>query len=99
VSLTGKQKRHLRGLGHALDALVQIGKGGLTPGVVGAVDAALEQHELVKVRLGSEAPDDRHEASESLARETRSEVAQVLGRTILLYRRHPKEPKIVLPKG
>ena len=97
TELTGKQRRHLRALGHHLQALVQLGKGGLTPGVVGAVDAALMQHELVKVRIGPEAPEDRHDIAEALAAATHCLIAQVLGRTLLLYRRHPKDPKIVLP--
>jgi len=97
--LTGKQKRHLRGLGHALEPVVLLGKNGVNDGVIGAVDTALEQHELVKVRIGTECPTDRHAVAEALAPPTHAEVAQVLGRTVLLYRRHPKEPKIVLPKG
>jgi RNA-binding protein len=98
MTLSGKHRRHLRGLGHHLQAIVQLGKGGLTEGVVKAVDAALEQHELVKIKIGPEAPENRHEVAELLASETKSEVAQVLGRTLLLYRRHPKDPKIVLPR-
>jgi RNA-binding protein len=97
MNLTGKQRRHLRALGHNLDPVVQLGKLGLTEAVTAAIDAALEQHELVKVRLGTECPDDRHDVADRLAPALRAEVAQVLGRTILLYRRHPKEPKIKLP--
>lgn len=97
IVLTGKQRRHLRALGHHLQFAVQLGKGGLTPGVVSAVDAALTQHELVKVKIGPEAPEDRHDIAEALATATKCSVAQVLGRTLLLYRKHPKEPKIVLP--
>ena len=97
MNLTGKQRRHLRALGHDLDPVVQLGKLGLTDAVTAAVDAALEQHELVKVRLGTECPDDRHDVAERLAPALRAEAAQVLGRTILLYRRHPEEPKIKLP--
>jgi RNA-binding protein len=96
--LTGKQRRHLRSLGHPLEPVVQIGKNGITDGVIAAVDEALEQHELVKVRIGTECPEDRHEVAERLGPATKSEVAQLLGRTILVYRRHPKEPKIKLPK-
>lgn len=99
MTVSGKQRRYLRGLGHGLDPVVQLGKGGVDDGVVGAVDAALSQHELIKVRVGSEAPEDRYQVAEQLAERTRSSVAQVLGRTILLYRKHPKQPKIVLPKG
>jgi RNA-binding protein len=71
-----------------------IGKEGITAGVAKALDGALEAHELVKVKLGSSAPDDRHDAAEALARRTKSELVQVLGKVILLYRRHPEEPKI-----
>ncbi|WP_104981967.1 ribosome assembly RNA-binding protein YhbY [Sorangium cellulosum] len=97
MDLTGKQRRHLRALGHHLDPIVQLGKAGLTEGVVAAVDAALEQHELVKVRLGTECPDDQNDVADALSEQLRAEIAQILGRTVLLYRRHPKEPKIKLP--
>jgi RNA-binding protein len=99
MQLSGKQRRHLRGLGHHLHPVVQLGKGGLDAGVVRAVDAALTQHELIKVKVGGESMVDRHDIAEVLAEETQSAVVQVLGGTILLFRRHPKEPKIVLPKG
>jgi RNA-binding protein len=99
MPLTGKQRRHLRALGHDLDPVVQLGKQGLTEAVVAAVDEALERHELVKVRLGTECPDGREEVAERLGPAVKGEVAQILGRTLLLYRRHPKEAKIQLPKG
>jgi RNA-binding protein len=98
MTLTGKQRRHLRSLGHHLEPVVQIGKLGLSEGAIAAVDAALEEHELIKVRVGTECPDDRHEVAERLAPAVKGEVAQVLGRTLLIYRRHPKEPKIKLPR-
>jgi RNA-binding protein len=95
--LTGKQRRHLRALAHPLVALVQVGKGGIDDGLVKAVDRALVDHELVKVRVGEGAGLDRHEAAEELAAQTRSEVAQVIGNIVLLYRADPDEPKITLP--
>jgi RNA-binding protein len=97
--LTGAQARYLRGLGHHLDPVVQIGKDGITDGVVTAVKAALLAHELVKVRLQQEAPIDRKDAGPELAKLTACQLAQVLGRTLLLYKRHPNKPKIVLPKA
>lgn len=96
--LTGKQRRYLRSLGHGLEPVVQIGKQGLTESVIAAVGEALEKHELIKVRVGTECPDDRHELAEKLGPALQGEVAQLLGRTILIYKRHPKEPKIKLPK-
>ncbi len=95
--LTGKQRRYLRGLGHNLASIATIGKEGISPSFTRAVDQALEDHELVKIRVGKNALVDRKEAAQDLAVQTASEVAQVLGNTILLYRRHPDEPTIELP--
>jgi len=98
TTLTGKAARYLRGLGHELSAVVIIGKDGLTDGVVDATKAALLIHELIKVKVQSEAPVDRKEVAAELATKSESALAQVLGRTFLLYKRHPKKPKIQLPK-
>lgn len=76
---------------------MQVGKDGITEEVASALDQALEDHELVKVKLGQNALIDRDEAAAELARRSRSEVAQVLGSTVILYRRHPEEPRIRLP--
>jgi len=98
VALNSKQNQYLRGLGHHLSPLVQIGKQGLTETVTAAVHQALLDHELIKIRIHAEAPSDRYETADALAAELKAEVAQVLGRTILLYRPHPSEPKMKLPK-
>jgi RNA-binding protein len=95
--LSGKQRRHLRGLGHDLKPVVQVGKAGIDDGLVAAVDQALDDHELVKIKVSEAAKMDRHDAAEAIAHKTHSEVAQVLGKTVLLYRPHPEEPAIVLP--
>ena len=94
MSLTGKQRRHLRALGHGLTPVVHIGKDGLTEAVARAVAQALADHELIKVKVLEGAPVDRKEAAAQLAEETGAELAQVLGRTFLLYKAHPTEPKI-----
>ncbi len=74
-----------------------MGKDGLSEGVVGALDAALEQHELIKVRLLESVGADRHEVAAALAEASTSELVQVLGRTLLLYRARKEEPTIRLP--
>ncbi|MDB4942881.1 MAG: binding protein [Labilithrix sp.] len=89
--------RYLRGLGHHLDAVVQIGKDGISDGFVAALLEALRVHELVKVRVGTESPIDRKDAGPELATKTGATLAQTLGRTLLLYKRHPSKPKIDLP--
>lgn len=94
--LTGKQKRHLRALGHSLKPIIQIGKKEIEEALINEVNAALEHHELIKVKLLESCTLDKHESSETLARACNAQVAQVLGRTFLLYR--PAEtPVIVLP--
>ncbi len=95
--MNGKQRRYLRGLGHDLEAVVQVGKEGVTDGVTAALDEALLRHELVKVKLGANTPEDRHDAANELAARTSSELVQVLGKAVLLYKPHPEEPKIELP--
>ena len=96
--LSGKQRRYLRALGHELRSIVQVGRGGVDDGLVAAVDRALTDHELVKIKVAEAANLDRHDAAADLAARTRSEVAQVLGNTVLLYRAHPEEPEISLPR-
>jgi len=97
-ALSGRAARYLRGLGHHLDPIVQIGKDGITEGVIAATRAALLAHELVKVKVLTEAPVDRKMAGEELAERTGAALAQTLGRTLLLYKRHPHKPRIVLPR-
>jgi RNA-binding protein len=97
--LSGKQRRHLRALAHDLKPVVQVGKDGIDDGLIAAVDQALVDHELIKVKVGESAGLDRHDAAEDIAQKTKSEVAQVLGNIVILYRAHPDEPQIVLPRG
>jgi len=96
--LTGKQKRHLRALGHKLKPVIQIGKKEVEEGLIHEANAALDHHELIKVKLLESCLLDRNEASGMLAEACGADVAQILGRTFLLYRPAP-EPVIVLPKA
>jgi RNA-binding protein len=95
--LTGKQRRYLRSLGHHLAPVVQVGKEGISEGLIGALAAALEQHELIKVRLGEQVEGDRREVAQALAEASKADLAGMIGRTLLLYRRREEEPEIVLP--
>lgn len=94
--LTSRQRRQLRGLAHHLEAVVQVGTRGITDELVGAVDAALDDHELVKVRVGENAPIDRHEVGPALADRTHAHDIGCIGRIVILYRRHPTEPRVPL---
>jgi RNA-binding protein len=99
VPLTGKHKSHLRALAHPLKPVVQIGKQGLSDAVLTALDVALERHELIKVKVSGESELDAAELAPKIAKATRGQVAQIIGRTLVLYRRRPDSPKIQLPKA
>ncbi|HEY7745672.1 MAG TPA: ribosome assembly RNA-binding protein YhbY [Desulfuromonadales bacterium] len=94
--LTGKQVRFLRGLGHHLQPVVMIGKEALSNAVLASLEEALAAHELIKVKLQEGCLLDRRKAASILAEKTGSAVAQVLGKTILLFRQSESR-KINLP--
>ncbi len=100
--LTGRQKKYLKGLGHKLTPLVLIGKEGISTKLIEATQAELQHHELIKVKVGSNSEVSKHEAAEIVPKLTESSLVQLIGKTILLYKKNPKRPKdkrIFLPKG
>ena len=99
MKLDGHQRRHLRSLAHHLKPTVQVGKAGLTPAVLKAVDQALEAHELIKLRL----PGTKAEKREAIATlESRLGCMEVgmVGHVATIYREHPEPEKrsIKLPR-
>jgi RNA-binding protein len=88
-----KVRKALRAAGHSLKPIVQVGKEGVTAGVLAQLSEALDHHELVKVRVGTESPEDRFEAAERIQAEGSAQVAQILGRIILAYRQHATTPR------
>jgi RNA-binding protein len=97
MPLTGKQRRALRALGHHLSPVVQVGREGSTAAVIAAASQALQDHELIKVKVNEGGPKERRQVAEALAARTGSELCQLLGRTLLLYRRREDDPAIDLP--
>ena len=99
--LSARARAHLKSLAHGLAPLVQVGGDGLTPAVARAASIALEDHELIKVKLGQAFEGEREAAALDLAGQTSAQVVQVIGRVVVLYRRRskddPKRPRIVLP--
>ena len=101
-TLTTRQKQFLKGLAHPLSALVQIGKDELSPGVIESIKTELLNHELIKVKIGSNCGLDKHSSSQTIAEQTDSELVQLIGKTIVLYKANPKrakEKRIHLPKA
>lgn len=94
--LDGAQRRRLRALAHPLKPIVFVGEGGVSPAVLKAVDAALDDHELIKVRLRQ--PADKQAAAQQLAGASGAALCGVVGHTVVLYRPHPEKPQIELPQ-
>ena len=95
--LNGKQKSYLRSLAQTKRAIFQIGKDGLSDTLIDTVGKALKARELVKISVLKSCPnDDLKELAFDLAMHTKSEVVQIIGRTIILYKK-AKEPVILLP--
>lgn len=96
--LTSKQRAHLRSLAHSLKPVVQVGVAGVTDATLRTVEEAFNNRELLKVKVSENAPEDPRETADALVAALDGvHVAQTIGRTIVLYRRHPDDPEIRLP--
>ena len=97
--MTGKQRAYLRGLANGLETILYVGKGGLSENVIKQADEALTARELVKGRVLEASLMTAAEACQALAEATSAEGVQSIGSRFVLYRAHPTEPKIRLPKA
>lgn len=90
--ITSKERAQLRSQAQSLSAVVMVGHDGITEGVINALDAALTDHELVKVRF-QDFKDMARELSTELASKTRSLLVSVTGFTAVFYRQNPEANK------
>src|SRR5262245_9442651 len=97
MQLTDKQRRHLRGLAHAIKPIVLIGQSGASDAVVAETVRALHDHELIKVRATGMERDARNAALAALATRTSSTLVGRIGHIAILYRRNPEKSRILLP--
>lgn len=97
--MTSKQRSYLKGPAMTMDPIFQIGKSSVTPELTAAIAEALEARELIKITVLKNCLDDGRSIAEVLAERTRSEVVQVIGKKIVLYKPAKDEAKrkIVLP--
>lgn len=95
--MTSKQRAYLKSLAMKIDPVYQVGKASLTPELTKGLDEVLEARELVKVNVLKNCLDDPKEIANVLAERTRSEVVQVIGKKIVLYRESKDKKKIELP--
>ena len=89
--LTGKQKREFRAAGNQLKATVMVGREGITPRLTRFIDEAFNNKILVKVKILDTCEDDRQSVADQLGKLAGTEVVQILGKTILLFRPLPEE--------
>ena len=97
--LTAAQTRFLRSQAHGLKALMQVGGTGVTPALLAELDAVLERHELVKVKVAAEDREARDAMIAELTAQTGAALVQRIGHTATLYRPSREKPGIVLPRA
>lgn len=98
MSLSNKQKQFLKGQAHSLKPVVLLGANGLTEGVVAEIEQALNDHELIKVKVPEEERELRQQIMATIAAETASEQVQIIGKTLILYRQ-AEQPTLQLPRA
>ncbi|MCD7725958.1 MAG: ribosome assembly RNA-binding protein YhbY [Clostridiales bacterium] len=97
--MTSKQRAYLKGLAMNIDPICNVGKSSLTPELVSAIDEAFNTRELIKITVLKNCFDDPKELAQMIAERTRSQVVQVIGKKIVLYKPDKKNPKIEFPKA
>lgn len=97
--ITSKQRAYLKSLAMTMDPVFQVGKSSVTPEMVQALDDVLEARELIKISVLNNCTDDPKEVASTIAGRTRSQVVQVIGKKIVLYRpaRNAEKRRIILP--
>lgn len=96
--MTSKQRAYLKSLASALNPTFQVGKSSLTPEFTAAIAEAFNTRELVKIAVLKNCADDPNEIAEMISERTHSQIVQVIGKKIVLYKPDKKNPKIVLPR-
>ena len=95
--MTSKQRAYLKGLAMTMDPVIHVGKSSVTPELIASVDEAIEKRELIKLAVLKNCMDDPKEISNVIAERTHSQVVQVIGKKIVLYRKNKDKSKIILP--
>ncbi|MEG3191957.1 ribosome assembly RNA-binding protein YhbY [Lysobacter sp. D1-1-M9] len=96
--LNAAQTRFLRGQAHDLNAMLQVGGKGITDALIAEIDLALEQHELIKIKVAAADREARQAMIAELAERTDAALVQRIGHTAVLYRPSQDKRQIVLPR-
>lgn len=97
--MTSKQRAYLKSLASTMDPIFQVGKSSVSPEIIEAIAQALEKRELIKISVLKNCADDPKEIAQVIAERTRSNVVQVIGKKIILFKQNnrPEKRKIILP--
>ena len=98
MPLTSSQKRYLRGLAHTLKPVIMVGNKGISDALLAEFSIALDDHELVKVKLAGDDREERAAHIGKLGEAGHAEVVQSIGKVACFYRRNADKPKLALPK-
>ena len=96
--MTSKERAYLRSKASSIDAIFQIGKGGISDVLLDELDKALEARELIKITVLETAPGNAKDLADSIAKGSNSIVVQTMGNKITLFRQKKKNSKFDLPK-
>ncbi len=96
--MTSKQRAYLKSLASNLDPIFQVGKSSLTPELTEAIGEAFHTRELIKIAVLKNCFDDPREIAQIVAERTHSQVVQVIGKKIVLYKENKDNKKIILPE-
>ena len=99
LALSNAQKRYLRGLAHTLKPVILVGAKGVTDPLVAELDLALEQHELLKLKIAAEDRETRDAWLADLVSRSNAALVGRIGHTAVLYRRRQEKPLVILPRG
>lgn len=95
--LTSKQKRFLKSKAHHLTPIFQVGKGGINENMINQISEALEARELMKISILQNCEEDKEDVAQKLAKGSGSELVQLIGKTVVLYKESKENKQIVLP--
>jgi RNA-binding protein len=91
ITLTPRERAHLKARAHALEPVVQVGHAGLSDKVAAEIERALTAHELIKVRIGGADRDARKDLAASICARTGAAAVQSVGKVLVLFRPRPDD--------
>lgn len=96
--LTNNQKKFLRSMGHTLKPVVMVGQHGLSESVLAELETTMNKHELLKIKIRVDGKDEKQQMIDQIVKASRSNLVQVIGNVMVIYRAFDEEPQIILPR-